>query len=228
VRRLGEDLGSKSPRRRTSKNRAAVPVQSDKDEFVMRFDELPKFDPTKPPYEGRSVRLARRWLARVGIRWNPYQGARIWKARWLSDAGCYFIAMLIFGIAFIALDVTVVTGSSTTRNANPVVPFVVGVVAILCALTFVLLSARRVSEGRNGALRFRWIRRHREVDPGEIEAVTRLGVGLRARTLFPLVVRTPTGSFLLWPAMTNEGQLLEALELHSPEADLSFVRRIWS
>ncbi len=227
MKRLGQDLGSKSSGRRQRQAKSSTPKSSDDNELVIRFDQLPRFDPTKQPYEGRSVRSARSWLARVGIRWNPYQGSRMWKARWLSDAGCYFMVMLVVGIAFIALDVNVITGAAMTKSANPVVPLVVGIVAILFALTFVLLSARRIYEGPNGSLRFQWTRRHRDLHPGDIEAVTRLGKGLRSRTLFPLVIRTRAGSFLLWPAMTREGELLTALERHSPEADLSFVRRIW-
>jgi hypothetical protein len=51
-----------------------------------------------------------RWLARVGISRNPYDGPGVWKARWFSSVGIYFGLMLVFGLVIAGVSARHLTG----------------------------------------------------------------------------------------------------------------------
>jgi len=225
VKRLGEDLGSKSSRRIGKK---APLTSANDDDLIMRFDALPPLKPNAELREERSIRFVRRSLARFGIAWSPYNGTRRWKARWFCESGLYLGTMFVVGLACATLGVEhFMNPTTSTIRGNPAVPLAIGLGLIIFSFVIILRSARRIYELADGAIRFQWIRRSREIQPGELRAVSRLGVGIRARTLLPLVVRTTSGSFLLWPSMSEGPQLLKVLERNNPAADLSFPRDIW-
>jgi hypothetical protein len=229
MKRLGQDLGSTGRKRRGPKATSLVPPRSDDGDLVIRFNELPRFDPMQRPYESRPARVARRALARLGIAWDPYDGRRSWKAQPLSATGYYFVGLFFLGVTITSLASGLVTGRATSSNTiSPVLLLVVGLGLVAFATALVLLTARKVSEAPDGTLRFHWIRRTRDLQPGDILAVTRFGPGVRARSLLPLTVRSPQGSFLLWSAMTNQTQLYATMQRHSPRGDLSQLRDLWS